>query len=134
MSTASVPVLTLDGPSGSGKGTISRILAQRLGWRLLDSGALYRLVALAAERHQVALDDEPALATLAAALEVDFIVQGEEPGADQVLLEGSVVGPALRSERCGNAASRLAALPAVRAALLVSFARAVASPSSGRRR
>lgn len=118
MSTASVPVLTLDGPSGSGKGTISRILAQRLGWRLLDSGALYRLVALAAERHQVALDDEPALATLAAALEVDFIVQGEEPGADQVLLECSVVGPALRSERCGNAASRLAALPAVRAALL----------------
>lgn len=113
-----VPVLTIDGPSGSGKGTVSRILAGRLGWRLLDSGALYRLVALAAERHGVALDDEAALAALAAGLDVDFVVQGDDPTADRVLLEGRDVGQALRTETCGNAASRLAVLPAVRAALL----------------
>lgn len=112
------PVLAIDGPSGSGKGTVSRILAERLGWHLLDSGALYRLVALAAERHGVALDDEVALAALAAGLDVDFVVQGGDTAADRVLLEGRDVGQALRTETCGNAASRLAVLPAVRAALL----------------
>lgn len=112
------PVLTIDGPSGSGKGTVSRILAERLGWHLLDSGALYRLVALAAERHGVALNDEVALAALAAGLDVDFVVQGGDTAADRVLLEGRDVGQALRTETCGNAASRLAVLPAVRAALL----------------
>jgi len=113
-----VPVLTIDGPSGSGKGTISRILAERLGWNLLDSGALYRLVALAAERHGAALDDEVALAALAAGLDAEFVVQGGDPTADRVLLEGQDVGQTLRTETCGNAASRLAVLPAVRAALL----------------
>lgn len=113
-----VPVLTIDGPSGSGKGTISRILAERLGWNLLDSGALYRLVALAAERHGAALDDEVALAALAAGLDAEFVVQGDDPTADRVLLEGQDVGQTLRTETCGNAASRLAVLPAVRAALL----------------
>lgn len=112
------PVLTLDGPSGSGKGTVSRILADRLGWHLLDSGALYRLVAVAAERHGVTLDDEDGLAKLAAGLDVEFVVQGGDPAADQVLLEGRDVGQVLRTETCGNAASRLAVLPAVRAALL----------------
>lgn len=112
------PVLTIDGPSGSGKGTVSRILAERLGWHLLDSGALYRLVALAAERHGVALDDEVALAALAAGLDAEFVVQGDDTAADRVLLEGRDVGQALRTETCGNAASRLAVLPTVRAALL----------------
>jgi len=112
-----IPVLTIDGPSGSGKGTISARVARRLGWHLLDSGALYRLVALGAERHHIPLEDEKALAEYAASLDVRF----ELPESDSepvTLLEGEVVGDAIRSETCGNAASKVAALPAVRAALL----------------
>jgi len=108
------PVVTIDGPSGSGKGTVSQIVAQRLGWRFLDSGALYRLLALAAERHAVDAGQEDALATLAAHLDVEFA----SGAAARVLLEGEDVTQAMRSEACGNAASRLAALPAVRVALL----------------
>lgn len=115
---AAAPVLTIDGPSGSGKGTVSRILARRLGWHLLDSGALYRLVALAADRHGLALDSEAGLARLAGQLDVEFDVEGDDPTADRVLLEGVEVGQLLRTEACANAASKVAALPAVRAALL----------------
>ncbi len=112
-----IPVLTIDGPSGSGKGTVSARVARKLGWHLLDSGALYRLVALGAERHGIPLEDEQALADYAATLDVRFELP-PEGGEPVTLLEGEAVGDAIRSERCGNAASKVAALPAVRAALL----------------
>ena len=112
---AAVPVITVDGPSGSGKGTISRLLAEKLGWHLLDSGALYRLVALAAQRKSVALDNVEALREVASDLQVEFPVVG---GESRVHLEGEDVTLAIRAEECGVAASRAAALPEVREALL----------------
>ncbi|MCB1920467.1 MAG: (d)CMP kinase [Candidatus Competibacteraceae bacterium] len=110
------PVVTVDGPSGVGKGTLCQWLAMRLGWRLLDSGALYRLTALAALRRNLALQDETRVAMVAAELDVQFIPNTE--GATQVTLDGVEIGAALRSETTGNAASQVAALPTVRAALL----------------
>lgn len=110
-----VPVIAIDGPSGSGKGTVSRALARRLGWSWLDSGALYRLVALAAERERVPLDDAPAVAHVAEDLDFAFDC---DAASDRVLLAGSDVTEALRSETTGEAASRVAAMPAVRAALI----------------
>ncbi|MBQ0756932.1 MAG: (d)CMP kinase [Amphritea sp.] len=111
------PVITVDGPSGSGKGTICSLLARELGWNLLDSGALYRLVALAARHHGVALDDEDALVVLAAHLDVQF----ETPAnLNEVLiiLEGEEVTNIIRTEECGADASIVAALGPVREALL----------------
>ncbi|MCU0806838.1 MAG: (d)CMP kinase [Candidatus Contendobacter sp.] len=113
---ARVPVITVDGPSGVGKGTLCQWLAGRLGFHLLDSGALYRLTALAALRRNLVLEDESRVAALAAGLEVEFMAGTE--GSLRVVLEGLEVGADLRSETCGNAASRVAALPAVRTALL----------------
>jgi cytidylate kinase len=110
------PVITVDGPSGVGKGTLCQWLAMRLGWRLLDSGALYRLTALAALRRNLALQNEAGVAAVAAELDVEFTPDAE--GAVQVTLDGVEIGDALRSEATGNAASQVAALPAVRAALL----------------
>ena len=112
-----VPVITIDGPSGSGKGTVSRIVATRLGWHFLDSGALYRLVALSALRHQKDLADEGTISILARELDVEFKIDSsaDEP---QIFLEGTLVGGEVRSEQCGDAASKVAALPAVREALL----------------
>jgi cytidylate kinase len=112
------PVIAIDGPTASGKGTIARRLAQRLGWTILDSGALYRLVALAAGKYDIALDDVESLRSLAARLDVEF-VPGEGDAEMTVLLEGVDVTAELRTETCGNGASKVAALPTVREALLV---------------
>jgi cytidylate kinase len=109
------PVVTIDGPSSSGKGTIGRMLAARLGWHYLDSGALYRLVALAALRRHADLGDPHRLAEIAARLDVKF---GSAGRADQVLLEGSDVTFDLRTEQAGDAASKVAVVPEVRTALL----------------
>lgn len=110
------PVITVDGPSGVGKGTISHLLAKKLGWHFLDSGALYRLTALAAVNHGVALEDEPAVADIARNLGVEFLAGGD--GEIKVVLENQDVTNDIRTEQAGNNASRVAALPAVREALL----------------
>lgn len=111
------PVIAIDGPSGSGKGTLCQLLARHLGWHLLDSGALYRVVGMAAARHDVPLDDEQAVAALAASMDVRFEPgQPGEPTA--VILEGENISDDLRSEESGRLASRVAVLPAVRRALL----------------
>lgn len=111
----SIPVLTIDGPSGSGKGTVARRIAQILGWHLLDSGALYRAVGLLALERGISLDDEKALAALAQDLPIRFGV-GED--GVSVLLEDRVRDADLRLEGTGTAASAVAAMPSVRTALL----------------
>ena len=113
---AAVPVITIDGPSGSGKGTLAQLLARQLGWHLLDSGALYRIVGLAAVEAGVDLGDEPALAAVAAGLHVEFAASRPgEPAA--VLLSGRDISAAVRSEQTGQYASRVAVFTAVRRAL-----------------
>ncbi len=109
------PVLTIDGPSGSGKGTIAQLMARELGWHYLDSGAIYRVLAQAALKHQIELTDDKALTELAQHLDVRFDFAGNEL---KVILEGEDVSLLIRSEQAGNAASKVAAIPAVRAALL----------------
>ena len=111
-----VPVITIDGPSGSGKGTISRAVAKRLGWALLDSGALYRLVALAARRASVSLEDAERLGSLAEGFNIRF--GSNESGEEVVWLDEEDVTRAIRTEGAGNDASKVAALTPVRAALL----------------
>jgi cytidylate kinase len=118
------PVIAIDGPSGSGKGTISQIVAQELRWNFLDSGALYRLVALAAVQHEVSLDNESALAGLALQLNARFVSNSDLNKTDLsrveavVLLDDVDVTKSLRTQECAEAASRVAALPALRLALL----------------
>jgi cytidylate kinase len=106
-----IPVIAIDGPSASGKGTVAQSVAAQLGYRYLDSGALYRLLGLAAQQRGKDLGDEAALARLAGQLDIRF----EGPG---IWLDGVKVGDELRGEDCAAAASRVAALPAVRLALL----------------
>jgi cytidylate kinase len=109
--TASVPVIAIDGPSGSGKGTVSALLAHRLGWHLLDSGALYRIVACVALDRGVALDDAAALAAMAQALTIRFEAHG-------VHVDDLDLTEAIRSESVGQGASRVAAMQPVRDAVL----------------
>jgi cytidylate kinase len=111
-----VPVIAIDGPSGSGKGTVCRIIAERLGWHLLDSGALYRLTALAGAARDLDPADEPAHARVASGLDVRF--EANDQGGERVLLDGHDVTRELRAETTGNMASVVAAMPSVRAALL----------------
>lgn len=111
-----IPILTIDGPSGSGKGTVARRVAAQLGFHLLDSGALYRLVALAGLRAGLARDDEAGHAAAARRLDVRF--ETDAAGEEQVLLRDADVTADIRTEAAGGEASRVAAMPAVRAALL----------------
>ena len=109
--TTLIPVIAIDGPSASGNGTIAQGVAEALGFHTLDSGSLYRLVALAALRTGVTFDDEPGLAALAQALDVRF-------GGGEIFLSGQRVTDAIRTEASGNGASHVAALQGVRGALL----------------
>ena len=111
-----VPVLTIDGPSGAGKGTVSRRVANALRWNLLDSGALYRLVGLAAYRRGVALDSPRDLARLVDDIEIEF--SSSASGGEVVTLDGVDVAADIRTEDCGELASRVAVVPAVRTALV----------------
>ncbi len=114
--TESAPVIAIDGPSGSGKGTIARRVAEALGYHLLDSGALYRLTALAAARKGVALDDAGGLAAVARSLDVRF--DSDDAGEERIWLEGDDVSLEIRTEEAGAGASTVAVIPAVRQALL----------------
>lgn len=121
-----VPILTIDGPSGSGKGTVSRAIADTLQWRLLDSGALYRLVALAgADR---GLDPQDTAAHARLAVDMDVLFGAAPDGGERVLLEGRDVSQRIRTEEAGQGASRVAAWPSVREALLERQRRFAAPP------
>jgi len=110
MPTSSIPVITIDGPTASGKGTVAQRVAQHLGFHYLDSGALYRLTALSALRSGTALNDEHALAKLAGALPCTFV-------GEKILLANENVTEAIRAEEVGNTASKIAMLPTLRQAL-----------------
>jgi cytidylate kinase len=114
MTSSTVPIVTIDGPSGSGKGTIGRRVAERVGWHLLDSGALYRLVALAGLHRNIDPEDVAEHVSLARTMRVQF---GSIDGDEHIVLDGRDVTREIRTEQAGAGASRVAAWPAVRAAL-----------------
>ena len=111
----STPVVTVDGPSGAGKGTLSSLLAKKLGWHFLDSGAIYRVLAVAALHHDLPCDDEECVVPLATGLDVSFETNGD---STRIILEGEDVTDDIRTEEVGAVASKVAALPRVREALL----------------
>lgn len=111
-----VPVITIDGPSGAGKGTAARLVAEQLGWHLLDSGAIYRVLAVATQHHHLTIDEEEPLIPIAAHLDVQFEISHE--GESKVILEGEDVTNSIRTEEIGAIASKVAAFPRVREALL----------------
>ena len=114
-----IPVIAIDGPSGSGKGTIARRVAERLGYHLLDSGALYRLTAVSAQKCGLRLDDAEAVAGIARiARDLDVTFDSNDDGSERILLDGEDVTLVVRKESTGAGASTVAAIPAVRAALL----------------
>jgi cytidylate kinase len=116
MTDSNITVIAIDGPSGSGKGTLCQMLARHLGWHLLDSGALYRIVGLAAVKQHISFDDESALAKLASNLDVEFVASElGEPAS--VMLDGVDISDQVRNETAGGYASRVAPYPAVRDAL-----------------
>lgn len=126
------PVVTVDGPSGAGKGTLCMLLSKKLGFHLLDSGAIYRVLALAAIHHGVDLESEDALVPLATHLDVQFVAEGD---LVKVILEGEDVSRELRKEETGMTASKVAAFPRVREALLRrqrAFAEGVGLVADGR--
>jgi len=114
---STIPVLTIDGPSGSGKGTISRALAARLGWHYLDSGALYRAVGLAAAWADIDLSDADALLRCTEETRVQFREAGDPEAEPRILVNGVDATDELRTETAGAAASAIAAIPQVRTAL-----------------
>ena len=130
----SVPILTIDGPSGVGKGTVARIMAQKLGWHLLDSGAIYRAFALAVDSRNIDISDESVLVEVANNLNLEFKT---EVGSElvSVYLDGQDVSKVLRTEQTGEMASRIASIGVVRAALLKrqqAFAKAPGLVADGR--
>ena len=110
-----IPVVTVDGRSGAGKGTLSALIAEKLGWHLLDSGAIYRVLAVAAMHHDLPIDDESAVVPLASGLDVSFEIDKEQR---RVVLEGEDVTDDIRTEEVGAVASQIASLARVREALL----------------
>lgn len=117
MTQQNIPLITIDGPSGSGKGTIATLIANYLGYHLLDSGAIYRVLALAAKKHALSMDDTLVLADLAKKLDVVFSVDALKNN-QLILLEGEDVTQTIRTEQVGANASKIAAQPMVREALL----------------
>ncbi len=111
----SEPVITIDGPSGAGKGTVSTLLAQKLGWHFLDSGAIYRVLAVASVHHQIPAEDEAGLLPLATGLDVNFDTTDQ---GVRIMLEGEDVSDTIRTEQVGAVASKIASLPTIREALL----------------
>lgn len=116
MNDKEIPVITLDGPSGTGKGTICHLLAKHLKWNMLDSGAIYRVLAYAARQKNIPVSDIKLLTELALSLNLRF--ESSKDNETQVILDEQVISPSIRTEQCGQDASQIAAIPEIRAALL----------------